>query len=156
MVAHRTTERKVLGSIPSGSWAFFLYSIRIVCPYSGRSWRYITTDFPSWQKTKGQNPNYFAPISLYAAVPIFIKGGEPIGCRFDLTKSMYQPKIVLQSLALNPDFSNVGENAPVITLEGHWVTTSVLKMFLKKVYFMTNEPLFRDTRRKFLDYCTFS
>ena len=73
VVAHRTTERKVLGSIPSGSWAFFLYSIRIVCPYSGRSWRYITTDFPSWQKTKGQNPNYFAPISLYAAVPIFIK-----------------------------------------------------------------------------------
>ena len=51
-VAHRTTDREVLGSIPTGSWAFFLSSLTLLFPFSfvnqwcvliGASWRCNTT-----------------------------------------------------------------------------------------------------------------
>ena len=34
MVAHRTTDREVQGSIPTGSWAFFLLSLSLLFPFS--------------------------------------------------------------------------------------------------------------------------
>ena len=46
-VAHQTKVREVVGSIPAGSSAFFLFSVLSeVSPLSGPSWRCNTTYFP--------------------------------------------------------------------------------------------------------------
>ena len=47
VVAHRTTKREVLGSIPTGSWAFCLFPVSqsVLRPSSGPSWRCNTTCF---------------------------------------------------------------------------------------------------------------